>query len=55
MKAIDKERFAPFLEGEMGEIAKGGKPVANNGGQPHAEADDRCPAQAVDQALALLK
>ena len=26
MKAIDKSRFAPMLEGEMGEIAKGGKP-----------------------------
>ena len=26
MKAIDKARFAPFLGGEMGEIAKGGKP-----------------------------
>ncbi len=25
MKAIDKTRFAPFLEGQMGEIAKGGK------------------------------
>jgi twitching motility protein PilT len=26
MKAIDKSRFAPFLEGPMGEIAKSGKP-----------------------------
>ena len=25
MKAIDKTRFAPYLEGQMGEIAKGGK------------------------------
>jgi twitching motility protein PilT len=26
MKAIEKSRFAPYLEGQMGEIAKGGKP-----------------------------
>ena len=26
MKAIDKARFAPLLEGQLGEIAKGGKP-----------------------------
>jgi hypothetical protein len=25
MKAIDKQRFASYLEGQMGEIAKGGK------------------------------
>ncbi len=25
MKAIDKQRFAPMLQGQMGEIAKGGK------------------------------
>jgi len=25
MKAIDKARFAPLLEGPMGDIAKGGK------------------------------
>jgi len=29
MKAIDKSRFAPFLEGPIGEIAKSGKPSAN--------------------------
>ena len=27
MKAIDKARFAPYLEGQMAEIAKGGKPA----------------------------
>jgi len=31
MKAIDKSRFAPYLTGEMGEIAKGGKPGAKDG------------------------
>ena len=34
MKAIDKQRFAPFLTGAMGEIAKSGKPGKGGSGGP---------------------